>query len=128
MNINEERVIKKKIRDARAATLKVYRRTNPTYSRLSEEEWKDTKKGLMEGCQRTSDAKTLWEDFHKDETDKLENLVKEFTTNFRITKQEVEKEMLECSGEIIDLYYIIEEKYGKYNIIQSKRRGRPRKI
>ena len=70
----------------------------------------------------------LWEDFHRDEAERLENLIKEFTTNFRITKKEVEKEMLECSGEIIDLYYIIEEKYGKYNIIQSKRRGRPRKI
>ena len=71
--------------------------------------------------------KRLYEDFEKDETYRLDYLFSEFSKNFDITKQQAEKEALKCSGELIDLYYIIEEKYPKYNIIRSKR-GRPKKV
>lgn len=72
--------------------------------------------------------KRLWEDFDKDEIDRLTSLKKEFKDIFRITKEQVEEEMLKCSGSLIDLYYIIEKKYSVFNIPQTRRRGRPRKV
>ena len=55
--------------------------------------------------------KRLLEDFEKDENSKLESLYKHFEKYFNITKEKVIEECLECSGELIDLYYIIEDKY-----------------
>ena len=73
--------------------------------------------------------KRLLEDFERDENEKLEGLIKGFTDNFRCTKDQVYEEIFKCSGELIDLYYIIEE---KYKIVPMpyplKRRGRPKKV
>jgi hypothetical protein len=70
----------------------------------------------------------LLEDFEKDEKEKLTLLIKEFTNNFRCNKKQVEEEMLGCVGDLIDLYYIIADKY-KIIFTPSplKRRGRPKK-
>ena len=38
-------------------------------------------------------------------------LLEDFEKYFNITKEKVIEECLECSGELIDLYYIIEDKY-----------------
>jgi hypothetical protein len=73
-----------------------------------------------------SRRKRLLEDFEKDENGKLEILFQQFVKYFKIEKEQVIEECLKCSGELIDLYYIIEDKYPKYNIISSKR-GRPKK-
>ena len=72
----------------------------------------------------------LLEDFEKDEADKLKRLEKEFTSNFKITKDQINKEMLEWSGDLISLYYHIEDNYQKLNIPNygNKKRGRPRKV
>ena len=76
-----------------------------------------------------SRRKRLLEDFERDENEKLEALIKGFTDNFRCTKDQVYEEIFKCSGELIDLYYIIEE---KYKIVPMpyplKRRGRPKKV
>ena len=64
--------------------------------------------------------------FEKDENNKIELLIKGFTDNFSCTKEQVYDEIFKCSGEIIDLYYIIEDKYKKQ--IKVSRRGRPKKI
>jgi hypothetical protein len=73
--------------------------------------------------------KRLIEDFEKDEAERLRSLTVEFTKYFRCTREQVEEEMLECSGSLIDLYYIIED---KYKIVQmplvSRKRGRPKKV
>lgn len=72
--------------------------------------------------------KRLLEDFEKDEANRLNSLIKEFPIYFRCTKEQVEKEMEEFGGSILDFYFYIEEKYKPYNIPQSiKRRGRPKK-
>ena len=73
--------------------------------------------------------KRLIEDFEKDEAERLRSLTVEFTKYFKCDREQVEKEMLECSGTLIDLYYIIEE---KYKIVHApyplRRRGRPKKL
>ena len=50
----------------------------------------------------------------------------EVQKNFDITREQVEKEAIECRDDLIDLYYIIEEKYRKKHYVSK--RGRPRKI
>lgn len=71
--------------------------------------------------------KRLIEDFEKDEKDRLEYLIKDFTRYFRCDRDQVIEEMLNCSGELIDLYYIIEEKYQviPMSYATMRRRGRP---
>jgi hypothetical protein len=73
--------------------------------------------------------KRLIEDFEKDETERLRSLTIEFTKYFRCDREQVENEMLECSGDLIDLYYIIEDKYKIVHMpYPLKRRGRPKKL
>ena len=69
------------------------------------------------------------EDFEKDEAERLRSLTIEFTKYFRCDREQVENEMLECSGDLIDLYYIIEDKYKIVHMpYPLKRRGRPKKL
>tara|TARA_B110000503_G_scaffold133788_1_gene211833 strand:- start:98 stop:457 length:360 start_codon:yes stop_codon:yes gene_type:complete len=73
--------------------------------------------------------KRLMEDFEKEENEKLESLVTEFARNFKCSVEQARKEMEECSGSLIDLYYIIEEKYKIIHMpYPGKRRGRPKKL
>ena len=62
----------------------------------------------------------------KDEFNKLEEIYSQFQKNFDITREQVEEEAIECRDDLIDLYYIIEEKYRKKHYVSK--RGRPRKI
>ena len=97
--------------------------------------------GILEECgidyqkylERTSviraRRKRLIEDFEKDEAERLRSLIVEFTKYFRCNKEQVEEEMLECSGSLIDLYYIIEDKYKIVHMpLVSRKRGRPKKV
>ena len=73
--------------------------------------------------------KRLIEDFEKDEAERLRSLTVEFTKYFKCNREQVEEEMLNCSGSLIDLYYIIEEKYKIVHMpYPLKRRGRPKKV
>lgn len=75
--------------------------------------------------------KRLLEDYEKDEKEKLDTLIKEFTINYRITKDQVEEEMVNWSGSLIEFYYHIDEKYKiifKPYPYGKKKRGRPRKV
>ena len=57
--------------------------------------------------------KRLMEDYENDENNKLDNLYAHFKKYFKINREQVEEEALKCCGELIDLYYIVEDKYGK---------------
>jgi hypothetical protein len=85
----------------------------------------DIAKFNEKGAVTKARRKRLLEDYEKDETYRLDYLFTEFSKNFDITKQQAKEEALKCSGEIIDLYYIIEDKYRKQ--IKVSRRGRPKK-
>ena len=76
-----------------------------------------------------SRRKRLLEDFEKDENGKLELLIKGFRDNFRCNTEQIYEEIFKCSGEMIDLYYIIEEEYSRiFTPTSLKRRGRPKKV
>ena len=85
--------------------------------------------------------KRLYEDYEKDEKWKLDDLVKEFSRNFHITKDEAMLEMEEFNGTLLELYDYIST-HPKYKLKASKapklsftkdgrvmkKRGRPKKI
>ena len=76
-----------------------------------------------------SRRKRLLEDFEKDENGKLETLIKAFTIHFRCNEEQVYEEISKCSGSLMDLYYIIEDKYKiVFMPYPLKRRGRPKKV
>ena len=68
----------------------------------------------------------LWEDFEKDEAEKLSYIRKEFSKEFRMTEEDYEDEITEFDGSLEELYHHCFVKYGKKIRIKSKR-GRPRK-
>jgi hypothetical protein len=73
--------------------------------------------------------KRLLEDFEKDENKKLQTLTTEFTQRFKCSKEQILNEMENCTGSLLDFYYIIEEKYKIiFTLPLLKRRGRPPKL
>jgi len=89
----------------------------------------DYQKYLEKASVQLARRKRLIEDFEKDEKERLDSLITEFTKYFRCNREQVIEEMEKCSGELIDLYYIIEEKYKIVHIpYPLKRRGRPKKV
>jgi hypothetical protein len=89
----------------------------------------DYQKYLEKSSVMLARRKRLIEDFEKDEAERLSSLSTEFTKYFRCNKDQVEEEMLNCSGSLIDLYYIIEEKYKIVHMpVPLRRRGRPKKV
>jgi len=93
---------------------------------LHEECYPDIQKYLEKSKILSARRKRLLEDYERDEKEKLRSLFRHFSKKFNITRREAKEEALECRGEIIDLYYIIEDKYKK-QIKVSRKRGRPRK-
>ena len=62
-----------------------------------------------------SRRKRLIEDYDKEELRRLADLRNGFITEFRITKDEYDIEVIETkSDELIDFYFEIEDKYGKW--------------
>lgn len=76
-----------------------------------------------------SRRKRLLDDFHKEETQMLESLAVDFSKNFSCSKKTALKEMEECVGSLIDLYYIMEDKYKRtFTPCPLPTRGRPKKV
>lgn len=62
-----------------------------------------------------SRRKRLLEDYDKEELRRLEELRSGFITEFKITKDQYDMEVVETrADELIDFYYELEEKYGKW--------------
>ena len=79
-------------------------------------------KNAMNGARR----KRLWDDFEKDEKEKMLKIEKDFQMTFKISRDQIKKEIEEFGGTLEDLYHYCENQYGK----RQKRletRGRPRK-
>jgi hypothetical protein len=93
------------------------------------ETWSNSKNDMGMFLENTSvqraRRKRLTEDFEKEEFERMHSLYEHFFKYFDIDKDQLEEEMLKCSGELKDLYYIVENKY-EPKIVKS-RRGRPKK-
>ena len=93
----------------------VYNECYPDYTLFNE-------KNAMNGARR----KRLWDDFEKDEKDKMLQIEKDFHITFKMSRTQVREEIEEFGGTLEMLYHYCENQYGK----RQKRletRGRPRK-
>lgn len=70
--------------------------------------------------------KRLYEDFERDENDKLNFIKKDFTKEFHISELQFEDEVVEYDGTLEEFYHHCAVKFGKRIRIKS-RRGRPKK-
>jgi hypothetical protein len=87
----------------------------------------DRQKLLEKNAMDLSRRKRLWDDFERDEKDKLTSLRKQFSKEFKMTEDDYENEILEFGGSLEELYYHCELIYGK-KLRLLKQRGRPSKI
>ena len=75
--------------------------------------------------------KRLYEDYERDEKEKMSKLKKSLWDNFQISKTQLEKVMEEFGGTTLELYFYLDDKYKIIHQISPllrKRRGRPKKL
>ena len=73
--------------------------------------------------------KKLMDDFEKEEKARMFALYDAFTSEYNITKEELEEKFLNWSGDILSFYYYAEEFLYKTPASNRKeRRGRPKKV
>ena len=71
--------------------------------------------------------KRLWDDFEKDEKEKMDNIIKDFYHKFKMSRNQIREEMEEFGGTLEDYYHYCEKQFGtKQQKLQT--RGRPRKV
>lgn len=68
--------------------------------------------------------KRLYEDFEKDEAEKLKQIQKEFILTFRMSKENYEQEVIKFDGSLEDFYFYCKQKFGEYAIPLRSKRGR----
>ena len=69
----------------------------------------------------------LYEDFEKDELEKLNYIRKEFTQEFRMTEEDYDNDVIEFDGTLEQFYNYCLKTYTK-KLRPLKKRGRPRKL
>lgn len=80
-------------------------------------------KNAMNGARR----KRLWDDFEKDEKERMTNLTKDFYHTFKMSREQIKKEMEEFGGTLEDFYHYCDKQFGtRQEKLQT--RGRPRKV
>ena len=80
-------------------------------------------KNAMNGARR----KRLWDDFEKDEKERMNNLTKDLYHTFKISREQIKKEMEEFGGTLEDFYHYCDKEFGtRQQKLQT--RGRPRKV
>ena len=71
--------------------------------------------------------KRLWDDFEKDETEKMSLLQKDFYHKFKMSRKQVQEEMEEFGGTLEDYYHYCDKQFGtRQEKLQT--RGRPKKV
>ena len=69
----------------------------------------------------------LWDDFEKDEQEKLQQIEKNFYLEFKMSRKQVKEEMEEFGGTLEDYYHYCNKEFGtRQEKLQT--RGRPRKV
>lgn len=89
----------------------VEHRLNERFEKLHEDPGRLRQEEQMDKARR----KRLIEDRDKDEQKKLETLKRDFLREFKMTKEQYDREVVRYRGpDLINFYYRMEEKYGTY--------------
>ena len=86
---------------------------------------------VEKGAVMRARRKRLYEDYERDEKEKMSKLKKSLWDNFQISKTQLEKVMEEFGGTTLELYFYLDDKYKIIHQISPllrKRRGRPKKL
>lgn len=89
----------------------VEHRLNQKYAKLINDPGRFEEETAVDKARR----KRLLEDFEKDESKKLNDLYKEFSVLIGISAKDVENELAEFDGELIDFFHYITEKFPREN-------------
>jgi hypothetical protein len=80
-------------------------------------------KNAMNGARR----KRLWDDFEKDEKERINGIEKDFYMKFKMSRKQVKEEMGEFGGTLENFYHYCDKEFGtRREKLQT--RGRPRKV
>lgn len=71
----------------------------------------DYAKWVEESSLMRARRKRLLEDHEKEENKKLEDLIREFTRCYRVTKEQVEDMILEWEGELYDFFVYMDDRF-----------------
>jgi hypothetical protein len=71
----------------------------------------DYAKWVEESSLMRARRKRLMEDHEKEENKKLEEVVREFTRYYRVTKEQVVDMMLEWEGDLYGFYQFMDDRY-----------------
>ena len=89
--------------------------------------WPDSVKYNEKVAVHGARRKRLWDDFEKDETEKMRLLQKEFYHKFKMSKNQVKEEMEEFGGTLEDYYHYCDKQFGtRQEKLQTRRR--PKKV
>lgn len=80
---------------------------------LHEMYYPDVARYVEEASVQIARRKRLMEDHWKEEDRRLDEIRREFNICFKISLEDLEKEMEEFSGGLKDFYYLIDKKYGQ---------------
>jgi hypothetical protein len=69
----------------------------------------------------------LMEDFNKEESARIEELITAFTSSFKITEDEFFDRLSNWAGDLLSFYESLEE-FGQPTPVEIRKRGRPKKI
>ena len=71
--------------------------------------------------------KRLWDDFEKDEKERINGIEKDFYMKFKMSRKQVKEEMGEFGGTLENFYHYCDKEFGtRQQKLQT--RGRPRKV
>ena len=86
---------------------------------------------VEKGAVMRARRKRLYEDYERDEKEKMDKLKRGLWANFQISKEELLNVMEEFGGTTLELYFHLDDKYKIIHQISPllrKRRGRPKKL
>lgn len=74
--------------------------------------------------------KRLYEDWERDERERLSTLKSSLLANFKISRQQLEDVMESFDGDVLELYFYLDENYKIINQLPPtfRKRGRPKKV
>ena len=93
---------------------------------LHNETFPDAELFIEKNAMNSARRKRLWDDFEKDEKERINGIEKDFQMKFKISRKQVREEMEEFGGTLEDFYHYCNK---QFETRQEKfsTRGRPRK-
>ena len=93
---------------------------------LHNETFPDAELFIEKNALNSARRKRLWDDFEKDENERIRGIEKDFYIKFKMSKNQIKEEMEEFGGTLEDFYHYCDKQFGTRREKLSTR-GRPRK-